>query len=707
MKKRNIITIVLCFSLILLNTNSASAANNSLLQSSKSLSIYTSTEKSEIINIPDLNLKRVINEKLGKSKNADITKAELESIENIWLQDEKVTNLEGLQYCINLKTLSMRYNNISNLSPLSGLDNLQHIDLAHNTITNIDSLNSLKNLNKLILSYNNISNISSLKNFNSLQQIEMADNKIVDISALSQLTNLTSLDLSWNSITNIQPLANLNNLSGLNLSNNKIKDITYLSKLSNLSCAYLSGNNIENVELNSLINLSALDLSNNKIINLSLKNMPQLGNDYFGLDLSNNKNMKSVEMINLPCVSTIDFSNNQISDITLENLTNLYDVNLNNNKISNLSGIDLSKSKVLNTLKLSNNQISNLKGIKFTDSESFYHLDLSNNNLNDISSLPKINAQVILLNNNKLNDINSLSKLTNITCLYLSNNNIKDINALSKLTDLIYLELNNNQINNISPLYKLLNLSELSMSGNEIKDISSLSNLSLTSLNLSDNKISNITPLKNMKIPTYRLEISLDRNAIDINGKEAREVISTLKNRGYKVKYSEQVVKTLAKFKTFTLNTIKSTSKTITGTGEKGATVKAYVGSKEIGKATVGSNGKYTIKIKAQKNGAKITVKMSKSSYTAVSKTKTVINDKFTKTLTVNSIKSTSKTINGKGEKGATVKVYVGSKQIGKATIDSKGNYKISISKQSKNKKIMIKMSKTGYSTVSKTVTVK
>ena len=75
---------------------------------------------------------------------------------------------------------------------------------------------------------------------------------------------------------------------------------------------------------------------------------------------------------------------------------------------------------------------------------------------------------------------------------------------------------------------------------------------------------------------------------------------------------------------------------------------------------------------------------------------------------TVNRIRHTSTIITGKGLKNARVKASVNGKQIGKTTkVKSSGNYKISISKQKKGKKITVKMSKSGYLTTEKSVVVK
>lgn len=178
-----------------------------------------------------------------------------------------------------------------------------------------------------------------------------------------------------------------------------------------------------------------------------------------------------------------------------------------------------------------------------------------------------------------------------------------------------------------------------------------------------------------------------------------------IEKKGYGAKLNLVEVE-YAKFSTFTVNQVKSTSTRITGKGKSGATVRAFVDGKKIGEATVKSDGTYSIKISKQSSGKDILVKMYKTGYTTKSKTVTV-KKVFSKSLTVNSVKSTQKTITGKGSKGATVRAYVNNKEIGKATVKSNGTYSISIPKQSKKKVITVKMSKNGFASSSKSVTVK
>ena len=196
---------------------------------------------------------------------------------------------------------------------------------------------------------------------------------------------------------------------------------------------------------------------------------------------------------------------------------------------------------------------------------------------------------------------------------------------------------------------------------------------------------------------TYKITIPKQKSSTKITLKMSKT--------GYATKsISTTVYKVFSKF---TINTVKTSSTYVSGSGLKGATVKAYVNGKQIGKtSTVASNGAYKITIPKQKANTKVVVKMSKSGYITSEKSTTVLNV-FT-TFTVNSIESKSTSISGKGVKGSTVRAYVNGKQIGKmSTVASNGTYKITIPKQKSGRKVTVKISKSGYVTSEKTITVK
>ena len=187
--------------------------------------------------------------------------------------------------------------------------------------------------------------------------------------------------------------------------------------------------------------------------------------------------------------------------------------------------------------------------------------------------------------------------------------------------------------------------------------------------------------------------------------KAGTKVVVKISKSGYAS--SEKTITVLNVFSGYTVNNINKNSTSISGKGTSGATVKAYVDGKQIGKsAKVGKKGTYKITIPKQKAGKKVVVKISKSGYATSEKTIKVLN--VFNVYTVNNINKNSTSISGKGINGATVKAYVNGKQIGKsAKVGTKGTYKITIPKQKSGKKVVVKISKSGYETKSKTITVK
>ena len=262
------------------------------------------------VTIADANLRAVITDRLGKARNASITRAEMATLTRIDAYNKGIRNLTGLEHATNLQRLGLgrvRVNNelvnsndISNLSPLSNLTNLTYLSLTSNSISDISALSNLTNLTGLHLGDNSISDISALSNLTNLERLNLWDNSISDISSLSNLTNLTNLGLGGNSIADISALSNLTNLERLNLWDNSISDISSLSNLTNLTNLGLGGNSIADISaLSNLTNLTRINLWDNSISDIS--------------SLSN--------LINL---TELYLYNNSISSISsLSNLTNL------------------------------------------------------------------------------------------------------------------------------------------------------------------------------------------------------------------------------------------------------------------------------------------------------------------------------------------------------------------------------------------------
>ena len=116
----------------------------------------------------------------------------------------------------------------------------------------VPEIKRLTNLTQLWLRYNQITDITPLAQLTNLTDLNLLENQIADITSLANLTNLTCLYLGYNQITDITSLAKLTNLTELDLRENQITDITPLAKITNLRYLYLYGNPISEQDIKYL-----------------------------------------------------------------------------------------------------------------------------------------------------------------------------------------------------------------------------------------------------------------------------------------------------------------------------------------------------------------------------------------------------------------------------------------------------------------------
>ncbi|TYV60625.1 InlB B-repeat-containing protein [Listeria monocytogenes] len=113
-------------------------------------------------------------------------------------------------------------------------------------------------------------------------------------------------------------------------------------------------------------------------------------------------------------------------------------------------------------LTLNNNEISDLSPVK--DLKNLYNLQLNNCRLSvsDLSSISNLTSLTSLyLGDNDISELSLLANLTALEWLSLENNEISDLSSISNLRQLVYLNLNNNEISDVSPLKRLSNLNSL------------------------------------------------------------------------------------------------------------------------------------------------------------------------------------------------------------------------------------------------------
>jgi|GEM_PF-5008396 hypothetical protein len=139
------------------------------------------------------------------------------------------------------------------------------------------------------------------------------------------------------------------------------------------------------------------------------------------------------------------------------------------------------------------------------------------------------------------------------------------------------------------------------------------------------------------------------------------------------------------------VNTVKSTSKAVTGKAEAGSTVVVKVGTKELSSSVADSEGNFLVSIKAQKEGTVLLVNsIDVAGNIGTAATVTVADCTAPAIPIVNKVKSSSKTVTGKAEVGSTVIVKKGTHKLGSAKASKGGTFSVKIAKQKAGTKLLV-----------------
>jgi len=335
-----------------------------------------------VVNFPDPGLEAAIRDAIGKP-TGDILDSDLVGLSLLNASERSISNLEGIQYCSDLRRLNMRNNQIADISALSSLTNLTDLWMSNNQIVDISPLSGLTSLTNLWLTVN----------------------QIVDISALSSLTNLTDLWMSNNQIFDIGALSGLTRLEYIHLSINQIIDVSSLSGLSDPKSITLNGNRIVDISpISGFPNLTTLELDDNQVVDIS-------------------------PLASLPRLTWLHLRGNQIIDFSsLSGLPKLTDLWLDNNQMSDISALSSGWPK-LDNLMLNNNQIVNINPV--SGLSGLVALGLEKNQIIDIGPLSGLTGLIwLFLGENQIADVSALPTFAKLQELDLHNNQIYDISPL-------------------------------------------------------------------------------------------------------------------------------------------------------------------------------------------------------------------------------------------------------------------------------------
>lgn len=172
------------------------------------------------VDMPDINLRECTEEYANEHLLVFVNE-----ITELHCNNRGITNLSGLEYFGNLKTLTLVNNNIRDIWPLASLKQLTTVNLGKNNIYDLRPLASLTYLSQLNLHQNDISDVTPLTELNLLVSLNLANNKVEKLQYFGKEFEVKELNLSGNPLNDLAPLGFIAGLETLDVSNAKLKNI--------------------------------------------------------------------------------------------------------------------------------------------------------------------------------------------------------------------------------------------------------------------------------------------------------------------------------------------------------------------------------------------------------------------------------------------------------------------------------------------------
>ncbi len=278
-----------------------------------------------LVAIPDPNFEQaLLNQNIDTDGllNGTICREDARFIHSLYMTNENIRDLTGIEAFLNLKRLAVVNNNLTVLD--LSQNTLLRVIVASNNQISATNFSQNTQLERLIIRNNQISTLDIGQN-TQLEFLQISNNQLSTID-VSQNTRLTSILASFNDITNID-LTNNTDLEVLSLSENELMNLDVIAN-TNLLRLFCSENNLTNLDVSANTILDYLYCNNNKLINLDISNNMELSHIYCqnnkleSLNLRNNNNTSLViaKLYNNPdlsciMVDDIAYANSQLGPI--------------------------------------------------------------------------------------------------------------------------------------------------------------------------------------------------------------------------------------------------------------------------------------------------------------------------------------------------------------------------------------------------------
>ena len=383
------------------------------------------------IDVPDTNFEqRLVDLNIDNNGlNGNIWLTEAQAVSTLYIPNESIADLTGIEAFTNLIDLDCSSNLLTNLD-LTQNTNLEILNFSNNTLTSID-LSQNTSLTSITCQSNNITNLDLSSN-TALTNLICSSNQISSLN-LSQNIFLSYLDCQGNNLTNLnvgqnelllELEAQNNNLTSLDLSNN--------NNLTKLFCFFN--------------NLSILDLSlNDQLVEIECQNNPSLS--FLNVKNGNNTFVTNFRAQNNPSLSCIEVDNVVYST---NNWTNVDPQSVFSTDCSSVATIAIPDNNFEQRLVSLGIDTNGLNGnITLSDAQGFTGvLNLNFQGISDLTGIAAFTNMTILNCNDNLLTTIDVSQNTNLTSLTISGNQLTSLDV-SNNTLLTSISCPNNQISQL------------------------------------------------------------------------------------------------------------------------------------------------------------------------------------------------------------------------------------------------------------------
>lgn len=177
------------------------------------------------------------------------------TLEELYIAQNKIRRIEGLEHLINLKILDLGANRIREMEGLANLKSLESLWLGKNKIEKISGVGHLPKLRQLDVQNNRLLSFGdNITDSRSIEELYLGSNNISTLNGIPSISRLKIIDLSKNPITSLFGIENCSEIKELWMSycnvelqeNGSVENsLMPLKSLEQLECLYLEHNPLQ------------------------------------------------------------------------------------------------------------------------------------------------------------------------------------------------------------------------------------------------------------------------------------------------------------------------------------------------------------------------------------------------------------------------------------------------------------------------------